>query len=206
MKLTEMSIGAFLEAVRSPAPVPGGGSAAALAGATGASLLTMVAAMPKHRAGSEAETAALRTAGEECASIDAELTRLINEDSDAYGGVMAAYRLPKTSEGEKDERNAAIQAALKSATEVPLAVMRRAVQALTAAAAVGRLGNPNASSDVGVAVELLAAACRGAALNVGINLEQIKDTAYAGRVREDAGGLSARCDEAAAAAHRALGP
>jgi formiminotetrahydrofolate cyclodeaminase len=205
MKLTEMSIGAFLEAVRSPAPVPGGGSSAALAGATGASLLTMVAAMPKHRATSEADTAALRTAGEKCAGIGGELTRLINEDSDAYGRVMAAYRLPKSSEGEKDERSAAIQAALMTATEVPLAVMGRAVEALTAAATVGRLGNPNASSDVGVAVELLAAACRGAALNVDINLGQIKDARYAGRVREDAERLSARCDEAAAAAHRALG-
>jgi formiminotetrahydrofolate cyclodeaminase len=195
MKLTEMSIRAFLDAVRSPAPVPGGGSSAALAGAAGASLLAMVAAMPKHRAASEADIGLLRDTGAQCTRIADDLAQLINEDSDAYGRVMAAYRLPKASDAEKAERSAAIQAALTRATEVPLLVMRQSVEALETAPAIARLGNPNASSDVGVGAELLAAACRGARLNVDINLEHVKDTGYAGQARTEAQALAARCDE-----------
>ncbi len=203
MKLTDQSVAEFLNALRSPAAVPGGGSAAALAGAAGSSLLAMIAGMPKHRAASDEEVAALRHAAEQCAALGGELAILIDEDSEAYGRVMAAYRLPKASAAEKAERGAAIQSALRTATEVPLTVMRRSVGALTMAAAVARLGNPKASSDVGVAIELLSAACRGARLNVDINLEQITDTGYVGQVREHARTLAARCDEAIAAARAA---
>lgn len=194
MKPTEMSVRAFLEALGSPTPVPGGGSSAALAGAVGAALLTMVAGMPKHRAASDEEIAALRGAREQCARTGGSLAQLVNDDCDAYERVLAAYRLPRASDAEKAARSAAIQDALKTATDVPLAVMRGAVEALASAAPVRRLGNPNASSDVGVAIELLAAACRGARLNVDINLEHVKDTRYAGHVREHARTIAERCE------------
>jgi formiminotetrahydrofolate cyclodeaminase len=202
MKLTEMSVRAFLEALRSPAAVPGGGSSAALAGAAGACLLAMVAALPKHRAASDDEVSALRETGEACGRLGRDLEHLVDDDSEAYGRVMHAYRLPKGSEAETAARRAAIEAALRTATDLSLAVMRHAVEALAAAPVVGRLGNPHAASDVGVAVELLVAACRGAQLNVDINLAQVKDAGYADRAREDARALMARCEEAAAA-HRA---
>lgn len=199
MKLAERSVADFLDALRSPAPAPGGGSASALAGAVGSSLLAMVAGLPTNRATSEADTARLQAAGGLCAGLGAQLTVTIDTDSEAYERVVAAYRLPKGSEAEKAERSGRIQAALRTATEVPLAVMRRSVEALTAAATVAQLGNPNASSDVGVAVELLAAACRGARLNVEINLEHLKEPGYVEEVRTQARTLAARCDEAVAA-------
>lgn len=205
MKLTERSVADFLDALRSPAPAPGGGSASALAGAAGSSLLAMIAAMPRNRGTSEEDTAALQAAGGLCAGLGAQLTVMIDQDSEAYERVMAAYRLPKGSEAEKAERSGRIQAALRAATEVPLGVMRRSVEALTAAATVARLGNPNASSDVGVAVELLSAACRGARLNVDINLEHLKDAGYVEEVRQQARTLAARCDQAVAAARSEAG-
>ncbi len=95
MKLTQKSVAALLEDFRSSAPTPGGGSAAALAGAIGASLLAMVAALPKPRATSDEDLQKLRLAGERCAALANELEDLVDRDSAAYELVMAAYRLPK---------------------------------------------------------------------------------------------------------------
>lgn len=202
MTLTERSVADFLEAIRSPAPTPGGGSASALAGALGASLLAMVAGMPKHRAGSEEDIARLQGTGARCSEIGGQLAAAVNEDSEAYDLVMAAYRLPKASDAQKAERSARIQAALRGAVEVPLAVMRGAVDALTAGAIVAELGNRNAETDVGVAFELLGAAFRGARLNVEINLAQMKNSGYVDDVRQQTDTLATRCAEAIGVARR----
>ena len=183
MKLADTPLAQLLAAFRSPDPTPGGGSASALAGALGASLLTMVAAMPKHRAASEEDVDRLQAAGRRCSDAAGRLTALVDEDAQAYDRVVAAYRLPKASDAEKAARSTGIQQAMTGAIEVPLEIMRRAADALDAAPVVAEFGNPNAASDVGVAVELLAAAIRGARLNVDINLDSVKDEAYASRVR-----------------------
>ena len=186
MKLSRLPVNELLAAFRSPSPTPGGGSASALAGALGAALLAMVASMPRHRAASADEGHRLEAAADRCAEISARLETLVDEDSQAYEQVVAAYRLPKVSPEEKTERSRRIQEALRTATEVPLDVMRRCVEAIEAAATVAALGNPNASSDVGVALELLSAAVRGAGMNVGINLATISDAAYADGARRQA--------------------
>jgi formiminotetrahydrofolate cyclodeaminase len=189
MKLTEKRVYDLLAAFRSSDPTPGGGSASALAGAIGASLLAMVAGLPKPRATSEEETTDLRNAGLRCTELATALEQLVNRDSDAYNLVMEAYRLPKVSDDEKTQRAAVIQDALKEATETPLGVMRRCSEALGLVPVVERLGNPNAASDVKVAVYLLRAGVAGAAENVEINLGSLKDEAYVQRVREQAAAL-----------------
>ena len=178
MKLTQKSVAALLEDFRSSAPTPGGGSAAALAGAVGASLLAMVSALPKPRAASDEDLETLRLAGERCAALARELEDLVDRDSAAYELVMAAYRQPKGSDEEKAQRGAAIQQALKSATAAPLEVMRACVAAAENGQAARRLGNANAASDVEVGLELLRAGLRGARLNVEINLGSVKDSGY----------------------------
>ena len=195
MKLSDTPIGEALAAFRSSSPTPGGGSAAALAGALGASLLAMVAGMPRHRAASEEDADRLQAAAARCIEISEKLTSLIDDDSVAYERVVSAYRLPKTTDVEKSERSVRIQEGLTTAIEVPLEVMQRCAEAIETASVVSRFGNPNASSDVGVAVELLAAACRGARLNVDINLASIKDAGYAERVRQRVDRLAVECEK-----------
>lgn len=190
MKLTQKSVAALLEDFRSTAPTPGGGSAAALAGAIGASLLAMVASLPKPRAASDPELQQLRLAGERCTALSRELEDLVDRDSAAYDLVMSAYRMPKASDDEKAQRATATQRALKTAIAAPLEVMR----ACGAAAAYGHvmriLGNANAASDVEVGLELLRAGLRGARLNVEINLGSVKDPAYVEHVSREVQELS----------------
>jgi formiminotetrahydrofolate cyclodeaminase len=190
MKLTQKSVAALLEDFRSSAPTPGGGSAAALAGAIGASLLAMVAALPKPRATSDEELQKLRIAGERCAALATELEDLVDRDSAAYELVMAAYRLPKASDEEKAQRAAAIQQALKSAIAAPLDVMRACRSGAESGQVARRFGNANAASDVEVGLELLGAGLRGARLNVEINLGSVKDSGYVEDVRREIQQLS----------------
>lgn len=185
MKLIDTTVNEFLAAVRSPDPTPGGGSAAALAGAMGASLLAMVAGLPKSRAATEADAARLRAAGERCTALSAELEALIDRDSAAYDMVLAAYRKPKATDDEKAARSAAIQEALRAAIAAPLDVMRACAAAAQQGTAVSELGLASASSDVQVGLALLRAGLQGAKLNVEINLESVTDAGYAAKVREE---------------------
>jgi formiminotetrahydrofolate cyclodeaminase len=186
MTLTDQTVAGLLAAFRSPDPTPGGGSAAALAGAVGASLLTMVAALPKPKAGTDDEVRRLRVAGERCREFAEKLTALIDRDSEAYETVVAAYRMPKATDAEKAQRGAQIQHATRLAIEAPLDVMRACSDAAAHGHVVADLGNPNASSDVQVGFELLRAGLRGARLNVDVNLPSITDAAYAEAVRVEA--------------------
>ena len=185
MKLTGLPVSELIARFRSTSPTPGGGSASALAGAVGAALLAMVAAMPKSRASTDDEASQLQAAAERCGALSDALGDLVDRDSEAYDAVMAAYRLPKASDDEKATRKMAIQAAMRKAAETPLEAMRRAGEALAAAPLVARLGNANASSDVVVAIELLLAAVRGARANVEINLDSLADPAFVGRLKEE---------------------
>lgn len=185
MKLTEKTVADLLAAFRSSDPTPGGGSASALAGAVGASLVAMVAALPKPRAASDDEILSLRTAGQRAAELAGQLAALVDRDAEAYDQVVGAYRLPKSTEDEQAARGAQIQRAMRAAIEAPLDVMRACGEALGHARVAAELGNAQASSDVGVARELLRAGLRGAQLNVEINLRSVKDDGYAASVREE---------------------
>lgn len=190
MSLTDLPVRDLLTAFSSSDPTPGGGSAAALASAVGASLLMMVAALPKTRDGSDGDRAALATAAASLAGTREALTAAIDADTAAYDHVVAAYRQPKGSPAEQAARKADIQEALRAATDVPLGVVRLSSAALDWAVVVARHGHRAAASDVGVAVALLRAGARGAGLNVGINVGSLADAAYAAAVTAEAAGLA----------------
>lgn len=183
-----------LDAFASSDPLPGGGSASALTGALGVSLLLMVAGMAKTRTGAPEATTDLAAAAARLRPIREELTALIDEDSRAYLAVIAAYRLPKATDAEKTARQAAVQTATRAATDVPLQTMRACERALHDASVVVRLGNPNAAADAAVGVHLLLAAVQGAALNVDVNLPGITDAEYRDRTGEERHRLVASAD------------
>jgi formiminotetrahydrofolate cyclodeaminase len=204
MKLIDRSVSEMLAAIRSPDPTPGGGSASALAGAAGASLLAMVAALPKSRAATEEDLARLKAAGERCAAAAAALEALIDRDAEAYDLVMAAYKKPKATDEDKAARSAAIQSAMREAIAAPLEVMRTSAAAAEQGVVIAALGNPSASSDAQVGFALLGAALRGARLNVEINLGSVKDAVYAAKIREEIDELERALEHETAAARRAL--
>jgi formiminotetrahydrofolate cyclodeaminase len=180
-----LTVAELLDAFASNQPVPGGGSASALAGAVGASLLIMVAGLPKTRHGTDEERSALTAAAGRLRPLRDELTLLVDRDSNAYKSVINAYRLPKSSEAEQAMRRQAIDEAMRAATEAPLATMRACERIMREAETVTTSGAPSAASDVAVAIELLKAAARGAALNVDTNLALAKDAEYASRISQE---------------------
>ena len=204
MTLTELPVQDLIAAFRSPEPTPGGGSAAALTGAVGAALLAMVSSLSRPRASTPDDVERLADASRRCTEISKELTALVDRDSDAYGAVVAAYRLPKSTPDEADRRAARIQEALLGATTTPLDVIRRCSAAIAQAATVASLGNRNASSDVQSGLELLSAGLRAAMLNVEINLNSLKDAELGAGIRNEASRLLAAAIEDAAAARRLI--
>jgi formiminotetrahydrofolate cyclodeaminase len=204
VKLTHSTVTALLDAFRSNEPTPGGGSASALAGAVGASLLAMVAGLPKPRAATEEDVERLAAAGARCATIARILEELIDRDSAAYDLVVGAFRMPKGTDEEKAARTAAIQRAMQAATAAPLEVMRGCSDAIEQGAVVAAFGNRNASSDVQVGLELLGAGLRGAKLNVEINLGSVKDAGFVARARTEADRLEAESGPGIQAAREKL--
>ena len=204
MALADLPVRNLLARFSASDPTPGGGSASALASAIGASLLTMVAALPKTRSGSAEDRAALAAAAEKLSAIRDRLTAAVDEDTAAYDAVVAAHKLPKATPDEQAARKAAIQRALETATEVPLGVVRLSADALAHAAAVAAHGHRGAASDVGVAIALLRAGAEGARLNVDINVGSLADAAYADQVRRDCAAASRASASAADDADRLL--
>jgi glutamate formiminotransferase / formiminotetrahydrofolate cyclodeaminase len=180
-RLIERTLRAFSDELSADTPVPGGGSAAAYAGAMGAALAAMVARITVKKASSEA----LRAFAEEMDGLRAEFLRFVDEDSAAYARVAAAMKLPRKTEEEKAARQEAIQGALLGASRVPLEVARTARRLLDACERAVESASPMTASDVGVGALMAEAALRGAALNVMINLASIKDPTQVKVLSED---------------------
>jgi len=187
--LADKTVKDLLDAFASPAPTPGGGSASALAGAMSAALLEMVAAMPKTAHGTPEDRAALDRIHPQLAALRAEMVRLIDRDSAAYDEVVAAYRLPKSTDAEKAARKTAVGKAMRLATDVPLETARAAGALIAHSRIVAEHGNPNAKSDAGVAESLARTAFEGARLNVETNLDGTGDAGYAAEVRAELASL-----------------
>src|SRR5215510_7357983 len=204
IRFAEMALADLIDAFSSTDAVPGGGSAAALAGAVGVSLLLMVAGLPKTKTGAPEETADLAEASSRLHPLRDALVDLVDRDSVAYRQVLTAFRLPKVSDADKAARTEAIDRATRAAIDAPLDVMRLCQQALRGAVIVASNGSRKTTSDVGVAVELLGAALRGARLNVDINLAGMQDAAYTARITEEVDELVSDAAEDADAARRAL--
>lgn len=182
----------FLDRLSSTEPTPGGGSAAAVAGAISAALLAMVSRLPLD-GGTDGVT--LDATGAEMDGLRETLLSLAARDAEVFDGVMQAMRMPRASGVEKRLRREEMQRALTAAAEVPLAVARHALAVLEAAPGVARLGNPNAVSDVGVGALLAHAAVFGALLNVRINLKSITDEGYRAVSAARADELGRQADE-----------
>ncbi len=178
--LTDQRITQFLDELSSNSPAPGGGSTAALAGALGASLVSMVCSLTIGKPKYEAVDAEMKKILEQSETLRAKFTELVDKDTDAFTKVMEAANLPKENDQQKALRTAALQAATKEASLLPLTVMRHCVDALALAKTAAAKGNPNVASDAGVSALMLRAACESAALNVRINLKSIKDVEFVG--------------------------
>ena len=181
--LIEKTVADLLDAFSSPDPTPGGGSAAALAGALGASLLAMVAGMKKTRTGAPAEREVLYAARADLLALQRALSELVDLDATAYSLVVAAYKQPRGTDEERRARQEAIQEAMLFATQVPLETMRACANVIRASRVVAASGNPSAWSDVRMGEQLALAGLRGGGYNVDINLDGLADPAAAGSLR-----------------------
>ena len=189
---SQQTIQAFLDELASAAPTPGGGGAAALAGAMGAALVSMVCNLTIGKekfAGVEDQMRAILTKAE---TLRSQLTQMIEADVAAFDTVMGAYRLPKGTDEEKAARSAAIQEGSKKATLVPLATARACAEVIELCQPTAEMGNPNVVSDAGVAVLCGQAGLKAAALNVLINLKAIKDEAFVNQHQTELNDILAR--------------
>lgn len=194
--IKDKSIQQFLDELASKAPTPGGGSAAAIMGAMGAALVSMVCNLTMGKKNYEAVEDDMKEVLERAENLRERLTDMIRADVEAFDRVMAAYGLPKDSDEQRQARSQAIQEALKTATDVPLQCARASAEVVELSRAVAEKGNRNVVSDAGVAVVAGYAALRSAALNVHVNTAAIKDEAFVSSRLEELGSILARANEA----------
>ncbi len=181
--LTELTVREFCEATASKSPTPGGGSISALLGALAAALAEMVSNLSSPS--NEKEKAEITKITFQSKELRDRLLSLIVEDAKSFDGVMAAFKLPKTTEEEKAYRKAKIQEELKHASEVPFLVVKTAVEIFPLASVLIKKGNQNALTDAMISVINARSAVLGAALNVRINLGSIKDKDFVDKYQNE---------------------
>ena len=174
-QLADLTVKAFAEETSRESPAPGGGTIAAYMGALGAALGTMVANLSSHKAGWDERWQEFSNAADDGQEMMGELLRLVDEDTDAFNRIMAAFGLPKGSDKEKADRQQAIQEATLHAAEVPLRTMKASMRVFPLCRLMAATGNPNSVSDAGVGALAARAAVLGAGLNVKINAASLKD-------------------------------
>jgi formiminotetrahydrofolate cyclodeaminase len=181
-KLVKLNIKMFLDELASSSPAPGGGSVAALSGALGAALSSMVCHLTIGKEGYEAVQDEIKELVEKSEELRKELTDLIDRDTEAFNEVMKALKMPKETEDQKEHRRQAMQTALKHAAEVPLDTARKCTKVLDVARIVAEKGNKNSISDAAVSALMAQTGVQAAMLNVRINLSSIKDPEYVQQV------------------------
>ena len=186
MNLSDLTVKAFLDELASGSPAPGGGSTAALAGALGTALCTMVARLTLGREKLRESWPAMEEAAVEADRLRARFLCLVDEDADAWLAVAAARKLPKATEPERETRGRALAAAVLRAARVPLETLLMAGQAVGLASRVLEGGNPSCVTDAGSAVQAARLAAEAAAYNVKINLPDIADAAERARLAREA--------------------
>lgn len=174
------TLNTFLDELASSSPAPGGGSVAALSGALGAALTSMVCNLTMGKKKYADVEGDLKKVLEQSEQLRDQFTELIDRDTQAFNKVMEAYALPKDTDPQKALRAAAVRGATKEATLVPLEVMKHCIDALALAQSVASKGNAQSVSDAGVSALMLHAALEGAGLNVRINLRGLDDQEFVG--------------------------
>lgn len=185
MKLIDLKLNEYLDILLSDAPAPGGGSVSALAGAQAAALMGMVCDLTigksKYADYQDICTEAKAKTGE----LYKGFAEAIDKDTEAFNLVAAAFKMPKETDGEKAARKQAIAEGTLEATKVPFSVMKMASAGLEIAETMVGKSNPNAASDLGVAILNLMTCMKGAWLNVKINLPGVKDEELAANYRAE---------------------
>jgi glutamate formiminotransferase/formiminotetrahydrofolate cyclodeaminase len=201
----DLSIDAFIDRLSSSEPVPGGGSASAVAGSVAAALVTMVTGLSTGRPRYVDHEAMYAWTGEEGRRLSERLLELADEDAQAYGGFAAARKLPRETDAEREVRAVALQAAARAASLTPMLCLEACRDVVAAAEALAGRSNVNAASDVLVAALLGEAAAGGAAANVRTNLPSVGDDGFAADLTErvdevthDVARLAARAREVVA--------
>ena len=193
--LADLKITDFINQTAAGTPVPGGGSVSALSAALAAALTEMVANLTAGKKGYEAVEKEMQDVAAAVKDLRQKLISEIDNDSNAYKGVLAAFQLPKTTEEEKERRRQAIQDAMKNAARVPLGVAFDALQVMDLAETVITSGNRNAVTDGAVGVMLGRTAALGALYNVKINLASVKDEAFVEEMMREVNKLQSRVQE-----------
>ena len=178
-KLVDLTVTGFAEETSRESPAPGGGTISAYMGALGASLGTMVANLSSHKPGWDDRWKEFSEWADKGQAIAKELLHLVDEDTEAFNRIMAAFGMPKKTDEDKAARSAAIQDATLYAAQVPLRTMKESMKVFEICRAMVMEGNPNSVSDAGVGVLAARAAVLGAGMNVKINAGSLKDRAAA---------------------------
>jgi len=184
-KLVSLDLRAFANETASESMAPGGGSISAYMGALGISLAGMVANLSAHKRGWDDRWEEFSEWAIKAQKLKDELLRMVDEDTNAFNGIMSAFGLPKTSDEEKTIRKKAIQEATKNAIEVPFKVMKLAYDSLAVCRAMVETGNPNSVTDAGVGALAARSAVMGAFLNVKINAGDLEDKDYVQKVLKE---------------------
>jgi formiminotetrahydrofolate cyclodeaminase len=182
---SNLSVRDLLDAFASTSPAPGGGSAAALAGSLGVSLLLMAIGVAASRARGSDQSIELADTADRLRSLRRTVLSLVDRDAEAYSSVIAARREPVEGEHSQARRQVNLESAMHAATDVPLETMRACRRALRETPVVAVHAVRSTHSDVAVAVELLGAAVRAAGITVDANLSSLKDADYVALVRTE---------------------
>jgi methenyltetrahydrofolate cyclohydrolase len=177
-EINNQTLQKFLDNLASKSATPGGGSAAALMGAQGAALVSMVCNLTIGKPKFAVVETELQEVLEKAESLRCQLTWLIQADIDVFNRLMSKYALPKESDDEKSIRSAAIQEVLKEATEIPMQCVHACVEVIHLSKIAAEKGNSNAVSDAGAAVMAAYGGLKSSALNVYINAGSLKDGSY----------------------------
>jgi formiminotetrahydrofolate cyclodeaminase len=197
--MTEMSMKQFLAELSSSAPVPGGGGACGYVAAVGMSLGTMVANLTTGKKKYAEYQEEIEGLIDETNRVMEELAECMDKDAESFAPLAAAYGLPKSTEEEVAHKEKVMEAALVTASEAPLAMMEKILEAMKLLDRLSIIGSRIAISDVGVGVKLCQAAMGGASLNVYINTNMMKDPACAAKMNARADELVKTADEMAEA-------
>ena len=188
-KLTDLTVKGFADETARESPAPGGGSVSAYMGAMGAALGTMVANLSSHKPGWDDRWEEFSQWAEQGLAIEQELLRLVDEDTEAFNKIMAAFGMPKATDEDKRLRAEAIEKATLFAAQVPLQTMKSSMKVFALCKAMVEKGNPNSVSDAGVGALAARSAVLGAGMNVKINASSLKDKAAAQALVEEAQSL-----------------